>query len=69
MNDGPGYARLDKLLYYPKDIGPTRSGLAKPGFPENFRLDVLRLNEATGSLTSGAVLAARMASASVRRRS
>lgn len=59
VNDGAGYVFvLDKLLvYYPKKeywADAIRRVEGKPGFPDNLRLDVLRLNEATGSLTSAA---------------
>jgi tetratricopeptide (TPR) repeat protein len=59
MNDGAGYAyALEKVLaYYPKKeywvdaIGRVQG---KPGFPEHLQLDVLRLQEATGTLTEPA---------------
>jgi tetratricopeptide (TPR) repeat protein len=59
MNDGAGSAYvLEKLLaYYPKKeywtdaIGRVQR---KQGFPEHLQLDVLRLQEATGSLTDAA---------------
>jgi tetratricopeptide (TPR) repeat protein len=59
VNDGPGYLYvLDKLLvYYPKKeywADAIRRVQGKPGFPDYLQLDVLRLHEATGSLTNAA---------------
>jgi len=59
MNDGAGQGYvLDKVLvYYPKKeywadaIGRVQG---KPGFSERLQLDVLRLQEATGTLTEAA---------------
>jgi tetratricopeptide (TPR) repeat protein len=58
-NDGAGYIYvLEKLLvYHPKKeywADAIRRVQGKPGFPESLQLDVLRLQEATGSLTEAA---------------
>jgi tetratricopeptide (TPR) repeat protein len=57
INDGAGYVFvLDKLLvYYPKReywVDAIRRVETRPGFPQSLNLDVLRLQEATGSLTT-----------------
>jgi len=59
QKDTAGYVFvLDKLLaYYPKKeywADAIRRVESRPGFPEYLLLDVLRLQEATGNLTSGA---------------
>jgi hypothetical protein len=59
LNDGPGYAfALDKLLaYYPKKdywADAIRRAETKPGFADILALDVLRLLQATGNLTTAA---------------
>jgi len=59
LNDGAGYVFvLDKLLvYYPKReywAEAIRQVESRPGFPEYLWLDVLRLQEATGNLTTAA---------------
>jgi tetratricopeptide (TPR) repeat protein len=59
MNDGAGYVYvLEKLLvYHPKKeywADAIRRVQGRPGFPDYLQLDVLRLHEATGSLTDAA---------------
>lgn len=59
LNDAAGYAFVvDKLLvYYPKReywVDAIRRVETRPGFPQSLVLDVLRLQEATGSLTTAA---------------
>ena len=59
LNDGPGYAfALEKLLaYHPRKeywADAIRRVETKPGFADIFALDVLRLLQATGNLTSAA---------------
>ena len=59
LNDGPGYAfALDKLLaYYPRKeywADAIRRAETKPGFADILALDVLRLLQATGNLTTAA---------------
>ncbi|MEO8302575.1 MAG: tetratricopeptide repeat protein [Betaproteobacteria bacterium] len=59
LNDGQGYVFvLDKLLvYHPKRdywVDAIRRVESRPGFPQALTLDVLRLQEATGSLTVAA---------------
>jgi len=59
LNDAAGYASVvDRLLvYYPKReywVDAIRRVETRPGFPQALALDVFRLQEATGSLTTAA---------------